>query len=259
MLSFFKRLWRILTGHAHDLADKFEEPIKMTKQGIRELEEQLDESIKAFAEVRATAIRSKNEVNKAAREAQAYKDKAIALLHKAQKSDNPAEAERLAAEAMAQREHKLQLYKANLEQQKKYDAMVNSMDRKIKMLKSQIAKWKTELKTLEARQKAAKAGLKINQVMAGMDSSKTLESLNRLKEQVEIDEIKSDVYGEMADKAKSIDEEIDTFLGDHEGHDALLALKEEMGLIKKDLIDIKPEKEKETIEIEIERDDSTDA
>ncbi len=234
MISFFKRLWRILVGNLHEVADKFEEPIKMTKQGIRELKQQLDDSIKSFAEVKATAIRSRNDVKKAEDAARDYKRKAMALLQLAQSGKmDAAEAERLAAIAMAQREQKLKLYKTNLENQQRYDKMVASMESKIQQLKREIAKWENELKTLEARQKAATAGVKINKIMAGVDSSKTLEMLNKTKERVENQEALAEAYGDMADQSKSIDDEIAMALEDYKGTDALNALKEEMGLLQK--------------------------
>ncbi|WMX14760.1 PspA/IM30 family protein [Aureispira sp. CCB-E] len=257
MWSFVKRLWNILVGNLHEVADKFEQPITMTKQGIRELESQLKESLESFAQVRAVAIRSKNEVTQAAQEAEAYKKKAMALLHKAQKAGNAENAERLAAEAMAQREQKLQLHKTHLATQQKYEKMVAGMNAKIQRLKREIAKWKSELKSLEARQKAAAAGMKINKAMAGMDSGKTLEMLNKMKERVENDEALAEAYGEMAVTSKSIDEEIDAALEGHHGTDALLALKEEMGLLKKEIVDLDPEKE--IIEIEIEDQDLSDS
>lgn len=257
MWSFVKRLWNILVGNLHDVADKFEEPIKMTKQGIRELETQLKESLESFAQVRATAIRSKNEVSKAAQEAEDYKKKAMALLHRAQKDGNAGDSERLAAEAMAQREQKLQLYQTHLATQQKYEKMVEGMNAKIKRLKREVSKWKSELKSLEARQKAAAAGMKINQAMAGLDSGKTLEMLNKMKERVENNEALAEAYGEMAVTSKSIDEEIDAALEGHHGTDALLALKEEMGLLEKKVIDLKPEKE--IVEIEIEDQDLLDS
>lgn len=255
MWSFVKRLWNILVGNLHSVADKLEEPINLTKQGIRELEAQLDESLKSYAEVRAMAIRSKNDVQKAEQDADDYKKKAMALLHKAQKGDNVADSERLAAEAMAQREQLLQLYKTHLANQERYDKLATNLDLKIKHLKSQVAKWKNELKSLEARQKASAAGLKIGQIMAGVDSSRTLEMLNKLKERVENEEALSDAYGEMADASKTLDEEINAAIAGHEGTDALLALKEEMGLLKKEIIDIKPEEDAIEIEIEIDKDE----
>lgn len=257
MWSFVKRLWNILVGNLHETADKFERPITMTKQGIRELEEQLKESLQAFAEVRATAIRSKNEVTQAAQDAEDYKKKAMTLLHKAQKGANSSEAERLAAQAMAQREQKLNLYKTHLATQQRYEKMVEGMNAKIKRLKREISKWKTELKSLEARQKAAAAGIKLNKAMAGMDSGKTLEMLNKMKERVENNEALADAYGEMADATKTIDEEINAALEGHEGLDALEALKAEMGLVKKEITDLKPKEDIISIEIEHDKDMDT--
>lgn len=257
MWSFVKRLWNMLVGNLHEVADKFEQPITMTKQGIRELEQQLKDSLQSFAEVRAVAIRSKNEVNQAAQAAEDYKRKAMTLLHKAQKGVNPADYERLAAEAMAQREQKLQLYKTHLATQQKYEKMVTAMNAKIKRLKREISKWKSELKSLESRQKAAAAGMKINKVMSGMDSGKTLEMLNKMKERVENNEALAEAYGEMATTTKSIDDEINAALEGHEGIDALQALKEEMGLIKTEIKDLDPNED--TISIEIEHNNDLDA
>lgn len=259
MWSFVKRLWNILVGNLNEVADKFEQPITMTKQGIRDLETQLKESLEGFAQVRATAIRSKNQVAQAKQAAEDYKKKAMALLHRAKKGGDVANSERLAAEAMAQREQQLTLYKTHLATQQRYDKMVASMDAKIKQLKREVSKWKSELKSLEARQKAATAGMKISKTMAGLDSSKTLNMLNKLKERVENDETLAIAYGEIADAGKSIDEELDAALEGHQGMDALLALKEEMGLVKKDIIDIKPVKEEEIISIEIEKNNDTNS
>ena len=91
------------------------------------------------------------------------------------------------------------------------------MENKIKLLKRQISKWKSELKSLETRQKAAQAGMKINKAMAGMDSSKTLQMLNKLKERVEENETLSEAYGDMADASQSLDDEINAALEGHEG------------------------------------------
>ena len=249
MLSFLSRLWRIFTSTLLETVDKFEEPIKMTKQGIRDLKKDLDESLKAFASIKATAIRSQREVTKSADAAQDYKRKAMALLQRVQAGKMDAvEGERLAGIAMAQREQKLKLYQTNLEQQKRYDKTVANMNSKIRLLKSQIARWENELKTLEARQKAAKAGVKINQALAGMDTIRTLEMLNKAKERVENQEALAEAYGDMIDQSKSIDEELNLAIEHSAGADALHDLKKEMGLLQK------PEalliKEEEIIELD---------
>ena len=253
-------LFRIGKAEANAAVDKLERPITMTKQGIRDLKKDLDESLKSLAEVKATAIRSKREANNHKEAAEDYKKKAKALLQMGMDGrKDEAEANRLAAEAMARREETLKLYQVALTNQKKFEGLVAKMDTKIKTLKSQIAKWENELKTLVARDKVSKATGKLNKQLANIDSSGTLSMLEKMKEKVEEQEALADAYGEMADETKSIDEEIDAALNDSNlsGNAALDDLKREMGLIKEEKIEI--EKVEETIKIEVDKmDDTTD-
>ena len=62
-MNIFKRLFKIGEAEAHSALDKLEDPIKMTEQGIRDMKSDLDKSLHALAEVKAMAIRSKNDLN----------------------------------------------------------------------------------------------------------------------------------------------------------------------------------------------------
>lgn len=253
MWEFIKRLFRISKAEANMAVDKLERPIAMTKQGIRDLKKDMDDSLKALAQLKATAIRTRREVNNQKEQADDYKKKAKALLQMGMDGRKDAsESNRLASEAMARREEVLKTYQVSLTTQKKYDTMVNKMESKIRMLKSQVGKWENELKTLEARDKASKATGKINKQLANIDSSGTLAMLEKMRGKVEEQEALSDAYGEMADTSKSIDDEIDKALNDtaYSGASALDDLKREMGLIQDDKIEIKEE-----IKIEIEKSD----
>ena len=255
MWEFIKRLFRIGKAEANAALDTLENPIKMTKQGIRDLKEDLDSSLKSLAEVKATAIRTKREANSLRETANDYKKKAKALLQMGADGRKPeAEANRLATEAMARREETLKTYQVAAQNQAKYDGMVSKMEAKIRQLKSQVAKWENELKTLEARDKVSKATGKLNKQLANIDSSSTLNMLEKMKEKVEEQEALSDAYGEMADTSKTIDDEIDNALNDTTltGASALDDLKREMGLIEDDKIEIK-----ESIKIELDKDDTT--
>ena len=256
MWNFIKRLFRIGKAEANAAVDKLERPITMTKQGIRELKQDMDESLKSLAEVKATAIRSKREANNHKEAAEDYKKKAKALLQMGMDGrKDEAEANRLAAEAMARREETLKLYQVAAANQQKFEGLVSKMENKIRTLKSQIAKWENELKTLEARDKVSKATGKLNKQLANIDSSSTLAMLEKMKEKVEEQEALSDAYGEMADQGKSIDEEINDALSDTSltSSAALDDLKREMGLLPtEEKIEIK-----ETIKIDVEKNDDT--
>ncbi len=256
MWEFIKRLFRIGKAEANMAVDKLERPIALTKQGIRDLKKDLDESLKALAQIKATAIRTRREVNSQKEQADDYKKKAKALLQMgADGRKDEAEANRLAVEAMSRREEVIKTYQVTAANQTKYDTMVAKMSSKIRTLKSQIGKWENELKTLEARDKASRATGKINKQLANIDSSGTLAMLEKMRDKVEEQEALSDAYGEMADSSKSIDDEIDKALNDSSftGMSALDDLKREMGLIKNEKIEIKEE-----IEIEIKEEKPAD-
>ncbi len=60
-MSLFKRLFRVSQAEAHAIVDKFEDPIKMTEQGIRDLKSDLQKAMTSLAHVKAIAIRHKKD------------------------------------------------------------------------------------------------------------------------------------------------------------------------------------------------------
>lgn len=259
MWQFLKRLFRLGKAEANSALDKLENPIKMTKQGIRDLKTDLDKSLQSLAEVKAIAIRTNREVQTYKQNADDYEKKAMALLKRGQSGQmEAAEAERLATEALARREENLKLYQTALQNKKKYDGMVTTMEGKIRTLKSQVAKWENELRSLEARDKVSKATTKLNKQLTNIDSSGTMSMLERMKEKVEEQESLAEAYGEMADESKTIDDEIDTALNDPTvtASAALDDLKRKMGMMpaQEERIEIK---EKSDVTIKIEVDDKS--
>ena len=60
-MNIFRRLFKIGESETNSAIDKMEDPIKMTEQGIRDMKLDLDKSLEALAQVKALAIRAKNE------------------------------------------------------------------------------------------------------------------------------------------------------------------------------------------------------
>lgn len=263
MLSFFRRLFRIGKAEANSALDKMENPIKMTKQGIRDLKGDLDESLKSLAEVKAIAIRTRREASQQKQLAADYEKKAMALLKRGQSGAmEMSEAERLATEAMARKGETMKLYKQSFANQEKYDAMVSKMEGKVRSLKSQIGKWENELRSLEARSKVSKATKKLNKQMSSIDASGTVSMLERMRDKVAEEEALAESYGELADIEKSVDAEIDKALDDSSltASEDLMALKRKMGMLpaeeeKGTPIELK---EKRDVTIKIELDDKSD-
>lgn len=237
----FKRIFKIGEAEANSALDKLENPIRMTEQGIRDLKEDLDKSLQSFAEVKAIAIRTRRETGEQQNLAADYESKARALLTKAQAGQmDIEEAKRLASEALARKEEVLKQAKVHADNMVKYDGMTANLQEKIQQLKSQIATWDNELRTLKARHQASKAAGEINKQLSGVDSSGTLAMLEKMREKVEQQEALAESYGEMANQSKSIDDEINKALSGSKGNAALDDLMKEMGMAPAPKLELEP-------------------
>ncbi|MEN7546653.1 PspA/IM30 family protein [Rapidithrix thailandica] len=235
-MSFFKRLFNIGSAEVHSAIDKIEDPVKMTEQGIRDLKSDLDKSLKGLAEVKAIEIRTRKEAEQQKALASDYENKAMMLLKRAQDGQvAPEEADRLASQALTKKEQALQQAANSQKMLQTHEASVAKMEQNVHRLKNQISTWENELKTLKARSKVSQATTKLNKQLANIDSGGTITMLERMKEKVDQQEALAESYGDLANTAKSVDEEIDQALlgsgsSSSSSSDSLLALKAKMGL-----------------------------
>ena len=234
-MNVFKRLFKIGQAEANSAVDKLEDPIKMTEQGIRDLKKDLSAALQALAEVKALAIRAKNDAKTHTDKASDYERKAVLLLKRAEKGEiTMEEADRLASECLVQKDTHTQNAATCKTDQAKFEGNVDKLNSNIKTLKSNIKKFEVELKTLKARSKVSAATKKINKQMAGVDSSSTVAMLERMKEKVAEEEALAESYAEIAGENKSIDEEIDSAIdsgsAEVKASDSLAALKAKMGM-----------------------------
>ncbi len=212
-MGFFKRIFTMGAAEANAALDKIEDPVKMTEQGIRDMKNDLNESLKGLAEVKAQAIRARKDLEAAKSEAAEYEQKAIMLIQRAETGQiDPAEADRLATEALNRKEQALQRATSQQQIVQTQEAAVSKMESNVQRLKSQIGHWENEAKTLKARAKVSQASTKLNKQLANIDSSSTVSMLERMKDKVAQQEALAESYGDMADTSRSVDEEIDKVL-----------------------------------------------
>lgn len=233
-MGVFKRLFKISEAEVHSAIDKLEDPIKLTEQGIRDLKKDLDSSLKTLAEVKAMAIRSRNEMTTYNEAASDYEKKAMLLLKKAQSGElEAAEADRLATEALSRKEENLQNVQRLKAEVEKYDQSTYQLEQNVKTLKSNISKWENELRILKARVKVSAATKNLNKQLAQIDSTNTVSMLEKMKDKVAEEEALAQSYGEIANESKSLDDEIDKAIGDTNkaaASDSLAELKKKMGI-----------------------------
>lgn len=234
-MSLFRRLFKIGEAEGHALVNKMEDPVKMSEQAIRDLKNDLNKAMESLAEVKAIAIRTRRDMKNNQQQAADYEKKAMLLIQKAEQGSlDPAEADRLATEALNKKDQADREVTRTQAEVQKYDNMTANLEAKVNDLKSQISKWENELRTLKARAKVSSATKKLNKQMAGIDSSSTVAMLERMKTKVEEDESLAESYGEIAAAPKSVDDEIDKAIGagNAGSDDRLAALKARMAQSK---------------------------
>ncbi|MBW1972006.1 MAG: PspA/IM30 family protein [Spirochaetes bacterium] len=235
MAGIFQRLFKVGQAEAHSLIDKFEDPIKLMEQGIRDLKKDLQSTLTSLAEVKAIQIRLSKEAEDNKKRAADYERKAMLLLEKAKKGEiEMAEAERLATEALNLRDQAADKAKSLTEQAIAQQKMVEKLQANVDKLKSQLSQHENELITLKARAKTAAATKKINKRLSTIDSSGTLSMIEKMKQKIEEDEALAQAYGEIAAVDVSVDKEIDEAINKGapsiSADERLMELKKKMGL-----------------------------
>jgi phage shock protein A len=230
-MGFFQRLFRWGKSEVNSAMDSLEDPIKMTDQGIKDLEEDLDKSIKALATVKASCITAKNDLEKARQDITDYQNKAMTFINAANAGKmTQEEADKLATQCLekkSQRSRDLPQLEANYN---RLQAQVTKFEETIKKLKSNIDKWKNEAKMLKARAKVSEATANVNKQLAGIDSTDTISMLEKMKEKVNEQEALADSYLEISAAAgeADIDSAIQQLGGGMEAQNELEALKAKM-------------------------------
>ena len=233
-MSIFSRIFKISQAETHAVIDKFEDPIKMTEQGIRDLKTDLQSAMTSLAEVKGLSIRTRRDSEGKKKLSADYERKAMLLLQKMQSGElDAAQAERLATEALSQKEQTTAEAVRLAQEADRHEQMANQLQANVNKIKSTVSTYENDLVTLKARAKTASATKKINQQIAKMDSSGTLAMLEKMKAKVEDDESLAAAYGELASADKSVDDEIAAALegGTKTGaSQSLLELKQKMGI-----------------------------
>ncbi len=233
-MSFFSRIFKIGQSEAHSMMDRFEDPIKLTEQGIRDLKSDLQGALTSLAEVKAIAIRTRKEAENQKKLAADYERKAMLLLQRGQSGQlEMAEAERLATEALSKKEqHSNEAVRVSQEAER-HGRMADQLQANVNKIKSTVSNHENELVTLKARAKTASSTKKINRQLSKIDSSSTIAMLEKMKAKVEEDEALAIAYADIATPDKTVDDEINSALESGRSATAsanLLELKKKMGL-----------------------------
>ena len=240
MWIFFKRIFKIGKSKAHAKLDKIEDPVALTEQSIKDLKQDLADSMKSLAEMKALAIRTKRDVQQAHRAAGQYEQRAMQFIAKAEKGDiSMDEADRYALKALAQKDQILRVSSANEQNLRAYENMVRKLELDIQKIRTQINTWEGELKTLKVRSRLSETSRRLNERMSSLSNNSMHDMLEDMKIKVEEQEALAQSYQDVASQEDSVDKEVEKALGKNPAldlpspQDALAQLKAKMKALPK--------------------------
>jgi phage shock protein A len=213
-MSILDRIFRVGKAKANTVVDKLENPVEMSEQILRELNEQLQKGIASEAEVKAIALGHRAEEKSNMDKSEEWKNKAYMLVDKMEKATDEEKANlnhlaEVAAQNVKDYENKALLARQNAEREEK---SLEVMDRKLKDLRDMITKTKNDVEMIKSQQKTAEASEKINMAMSSIDTDGLVQTMQRMKEKVTATELRAQAYAEVNDQTMSSEQEINKVL-----------------------------------------------
>ena len=190
-MGIIQRLFNLFRSNANHLLDKAEDPGKMLKQMISDLEVQKRKAKQQMTEALALQKSLERDTQKEHKEAEKWEEKAILAVQK--------ELDELAKEALTRKkEH----HRRALDFEKQLEMHRNNADilrNNYQSMEDKIDEIKRKKGILLAKQKQAEAQEKIFQTMEGLgDNSGALETIERMEEKVENMEARAEAYQEIS-------------------------------------------------------------
>ncbi|BCJ88338.1 PspA/IM30 family protein [Effusibacillus dendaii] len=215
-MSLFKRLRDLTLSNVYALIEKAEDPVKMTDQYLRDMQDDLEEAEKAVA----AQIALEKKFKQLFEEQEALVKKRDEQAHLAAQAKN-VDLARRALEEKKTAERKMNEYKLSYEQNR---MAADNLRGKLEDMRKQITELKNKRETLVARANAAKAQKDINKAMAGLGSDTAMAGLKRMEEKVLQMEAEAEASGEIYKTEKSLDEEFTKLSKDKQVEDELAEL-----------------------------------
>lgn len=224
-MGFFGRLATLIKSNLNDLISKSEDPEKMLKQVILDMNQQLVEAKKQVAVAIADEKRLQKQFNNEKAVLDEWHKKAMLAVR--------AGDDELAKEALMRKKEHENLSKAYEEQWRKQQIAVNQLKTALRALNAKIQEAGRKQQVLIARKRRAEALKQIQETMSGLADNSAFETFDRMAEKIDQIEAEAEAGAELSeeysgDVLKSKFQKLEQTAG---ADAELEQLKREMGLI----------------------------
>ena len=219
-MAIFSRLTDLLKSNINDLIDRAEDPEKLVKQIIIDMEEQLQNAVQGLGSVMASEREMLKKLKEAKDESDLWKGRAKDAL----KSDN----EELAKKAI---DKKLVADTSVKQYQKMYDnisSQTETLREQVDLLKKKLNEARARQTMLIARDKVAEARKEVISAVGDLDSSGAFAKMDKMEKKIAEKEAQADAAFDISGMDDEEDDEFEEMENEKAADDELARLKEEL-------------------------------
>lgn len=189
-MAIFERISDLVRSNINDLIDKAENPEKMVKQIIIDMEDQIRKSTQSLG----TAMGSLNQVKKqlatAQEQSSVWQDKAKTCLEQGN--------EDLAKKALENKVKQDSMAAQYQEMANSMEAQVNEIKSQIDVLKQKLEEARSKQAMLVARSQMADAKSQMAKTLGNMDSKSAFAKMEKMEQKIEQKEAQADAYSDVS-------------------------------------------------------------
>ena len=197
-MGIFSRIGDVLKANINDMIDRAEDPEKMVKQIILDLQKEVSKATQALGKAMASERIAKRQYEDAVKTSSDWEMKAKAAL-------NAGEVD-LAKKALSNKVKADENVKQYQQMYEQISAQTAQLREQVEALKSKLDEAKSRQAMLIARSQMAKTQKNLAQSVGGMDASSALDKFNRMEEKVTRQEAEAQAFSEMAGVTGSAEE-----------------------------------------------------
>jgi len=222
MMGIFSRISDIFNANVNDQLDKAEDPEKMLKQMVLEMEESINKTTLAVANSIANEKSLERKLEKARFETKDWEQKAVQALN--------LNREDLARAAL----EKKSIAEKNVADLTPISAQAKATSDKLRtqlnQLKAKLDEARSRQSTLIARSQAAKAQKQVAQSLSGIGTD-AFSKFDKYEQKIEKLESEAEAFEELAGTDVNLDEQFKQLSTNTNVDSELLALKSKMGML----------------------------
>ncbi|MBR2283630.1 MAG: PspA/IM30 family protein [Ruminococcus sp.] len=190
-MGVFSRLADLLKSNVNDLIDRAEDPEKMVKQIIVDMQKELNDNTQKYGKAKASERLAEQKYRNAVKVSEDWESKAKAALSKG-------DAE-LAKKALSRKVKADEDVKSFKEMYESISDQTEAIGNQVEVLKQKLEEAKARQAVLIARSQMADTKKSLAKAQGGFDTSSAFEKLDRMEEKVQRKEAEADAFTEIAE------------------------------------------------------------